>query len=236
MKKFCTILILGLLLAGPSFSQHFFIGVNGSVMNTWITDVRSVNMPDMDYKTTFNPAVALNVGLQITNHLAIEIQPGYQVLGQKLSDAIGDTTYSRTITLNYFQLPIFLKYRTGGALAKFFIEVGPQFNMLMSAKQTYMKKDSPWDDPFTNPNTHKSEARNTSDIKSHFNSMDIMARMDFGVEFVVIKKLMIDAGINLGYGLTDINSADWKIKNSSGKYTASHNIFGGATIGVNYVF
>jgi hypothetical protein len=235
MKKFFTVLILALLLAAPSFSQHFFIGVGGSVMSTWITNIKSDTMPDPDYKYKFGPSFCFNAGFEFTKSLALLIEPGYGVLGQKLGDKKADTNYSRTITLKYFQVPVLFKYSVGGKLTRFFVALGPQFNMLMSASQVYTKADNPFDDQFTNPRTHKKESFDKSDIKDHFNSLDIMARMDFGVEFRIISKLMIDAGVSLEYGLMDINSSDWKVT-KDGKYAASHNIAGGATVGLNYIF
>ena len=148
--------------------------------------------------------------------------------------------YARTINLNYFQIPVLFKYSVGGKLTRFFLAVGPQINMLLSAKQTFTRNGVSWDSTFINHITNKVEIRGKEDIKNHYNSMDVMARLDFGLEFVIVKKLMIDAGVNLGYGLMDINTSDWRVKknpaNLDETYAASHNIVGGFTVGVNYIF
>ena len=248
MKKFCIFLILSLLLAGPMFAQHFYIGVNGAVNSTWITNVKNDSMPDMNYKSTIHPSFGLNIGYQFNEHLALVLMPGYGILGQKLEDSYTSDTiiaksttnpneFARDIKLTYFQIPLLFKYTVGGQVTKFFVAVGPQFNMLMSAKQTFTKNGSTWHEQFLNRTSGKIEYRDTEDIKDHYNSMDIQARLDFGLEFMVAKKLMIDAGLNLGYSLMDINASDWKVtKKASESYTASHNLVGGFTVGVNYVF
>ena len=63
-----------------------------------------------------------------------------------------------------------------------------------------------------------------------------MVRLDLGADIYIIKKLYLNLGISLNYGLLDINSTDWQLKGYKefpehsgivvlGDYTASHNIY-----------
>jgi hypothetical protein len=60
-------------------------------------------------------------------------------------------------------------------------------------------------------------------------NLDLGARIPFG------EKLFMDATLNFGYGLKDINAEDWQIKNGSGIYDPSHNAFAGLKIGLAYL-
>ncbi len=64
--------------------------------------------------------------------------------------------------------------------------------------------------------------------------MDVFARMDLGLDITLVKHLMIEFGIKLGYGLMDINATDYRLNDDTGKYHPSHNVFGGLTLGINY--
>jgi hypothetical protein len=72
------------------------------------------------------------------------------------------------------------------------------------------------------------------EIKERFSSMDVFARMDLGMDVTLVKHIMIEFGIKLGYGLMDLNAADYRIKDHSGTYHPSHNVFGGVTLVFNY--
>jgi hypothetical protein len=126
-----------------------------------------------------------------------------------------------------------LKYSTGGEIAKFYVAIGPQFNMLLSADQNYLVNGSTFMDTVKTL-SGKPFAVGQRGIKDRFVSMDIFARMDFGVDITLTNHLMIEVGIKFGYGLDDLNTADYRLKNNTGIYHASHDVTGGITVGINY--
>ena len=50
--------------------------------------------------------------------------------------------------------------------------------------------------------------------------MDIYARMDLGIDITLVKHLMIEFGVKLGYGLMDLNATDYRLKDNAGNYNA----------------
>ena len=242
MKKLNSALLALLLLAGfPALAQKgFYFGLAGTIQSTWITNQNNYGFSEMDYKSTFGGAGNLNVGYDFTNHLGLKLEIGYSKLGQKYTDSKTDSLknnydFSREIKMNYLTIPILFKYRTGGAIAKFYVALGPQFNMLLSAKQTYTVNGMPI------VAEQKTVSGNTfqigqEDIKERYSSMDIVARVDLGLEITLVKFLMLDVGATFGYGLMDLNATDYRLKDSTGNYHPSHNAFGGLTLGLGWHF
>jgi opacity protein-like surface antigen len=237
MKKFYSALLALLLLASfPALAQKgFYVGAAVTEQSTWITNQNNYGRPEMDYKNTFGFGYNLNIGYDFTNHLGIKMEVGSAQFGQDYTDKVGDSTFERSVKLNHLQIPIMLKYRIGGPILKFYVAVGPQFDFLMSAKQTYMLNGQQFSDT-TETTTGKKFDIGKEDIKERFSSMDVFARADLGLEVMIIKHLMIDFGLKLGYGLMDLNAADYRIKDHSGAYHPSHEVFGGLTLGVNWHF
>jgi hypothetical protein len=240
MKKFFSLVFLALLVGvGPSFAQkQLYFGAQGTGLNSWITNQQNYGRPDMDYVATFGGGGNINIGFDFNNHIGLQLQFGYEKLGQKFKDSnvVNDTTYSytRNIKLNYLKLPLLFKYRTSGEVAKFYFMVGPQFNFLLSANQTYYKNDVKVEDQYQNPITNESVKLGEEDITSYYTSYDIFARLDFGADIIIVKNLFLNFGLSFAYGLTDINSTDWRVPNSSGDYNPSHNIDIGFNVGINY--
>jgi hypothetical protein len=236
MKKLYSALLSLLMLASfPTLAQKgLYFGIAGTAQSTWITNQNNYGILEMDEKTTFGGAANLNVGFDFTNHLGIKIEIGYGKYGQKYTDTRDSSTFDRDIKLNYLTIPIMFKYRIGSPIIKFYIAIGPQFNMLMAAKQTYNKNGLPYMDDVDDTITGSTFKIGQEEIKERFSSMDVFARMDLGLDVTLVKHLMIEFGIKLGYGLMDLNAADYRIKDHSGTYHPSHNVFGGVTLGLNY--
>jgi hypothetical protein len=242
MKKlYCAALAILMLASFPVLAQKgLYFGVAGTFQSVWVTNQNNYGLPEMDYGKKFGASGNLTIGYDFTNHLGVKIELGYGQFGEKYTDTRDSSkyeaggTFDRDVKLNYFELPIMLKYRTGGAIAKFFIAVGPQFNMLMSAKQVYNKNGQPFIQEITDTINNNKFNVGQEEIKERFSSMDIMARIDLGVDITVVKHLFIEVGVKAGYGLLDINSSDYHIKDHSGAYHPSHDVFGGLSVGLNY--
>ena len=92
-----------------------------------------------------------------------------------------------------------------------------------------------WDDEITG-NWTTPTTIGESDITERYNSLDVMLRLDFGVDIVLSKSLFINAGITTAYGLMDINATDWQnpLNITGYAYNPSHNLYGGINVGINY--
>jgi hypothetical protein len=235
MKKFYfAVTALLLLLSFPSLAQKgFYFGIAGSGNSTWITNQNNYGLPEMDYAQTFTFGGNLGVGYDFNNHIGLKLEFGLNQISEKYKDSRGDSTLDRQVKLNYFNIPILFRYRTGGKVAKFYVAAGPQFNFLRSAAQTYNYNGKPYSDTLRTLSNQKFNIGD-EDIKERYNNFDVVARMDLGVNITVVEHLMIDVGLTMGYGLLDINSSDYHLKDFSGAYHPSHTVFGGLTVGLSY--
>jgi hypothetical protein len=240
MKKIFLLMFFALSFTiGHVVAQkQLYFGLQGGGMNTWITNQNNYGLPDkypdMDYKTTFGGAFHVNIGFDFNKNIGLLLQVGYGKLGQRFTDLINDTTFTRNIKLNYLQIPLMFKYRSNGEVARFYVMAGPQFDFLLSAKQTYYKNDASLTDEVYNPKTMKPVKIGESTITDRYTSYDIFARLDMGVDISIMKNMFMNAGLTFCYGLTDINSTDWRDPFNSGKYNPSHNIALGFNVGINY--
>jgi hypothetical protein len=238
MKKILSLVIAIIFLAsGSAISQkRLSFGITGTSMITGFTNQNHYGLTDMDYKVTFGMAGCANIGFDFNKHLGLMLQIGYSGLGQSYKDVVHDTTITRDIRMNYLQIPLMFKFRTGGKVIRFFLMAGPQLNYLLSAKQTYYKNGVVPDDKIINPITNKPVKIAEETITDRYNAIDVMGRLDLGIEISLIKNLYLNTGFSFAYGLMDINASDWQIKNSDGNYDPSNNFFGGFHVGVNYCF
>jgi hypothetical protein len=111
---------------------------------------------------------------------------------------------------------------------------GPQVNLLLSATQEYYKHGSIYDEPVPGEWTKPTKI-GESTITDRYNSLDVMGRLDLGIDIKLIENLFINVGATMAYGFLDINATDWQINDKSGNYNPSHNLYGGINCGINYV-
>lgn len=230
-----------LFITGPLVAQkQLYFGLSGTGLSSVITNQNNYGLDfEMDYKPTFGGSGNVNVGFDFNNHVGIKLEIGFAKLGQKYADThmINDTNYeyTRNIKLNYLQIPLLFKYQSNGEVAKFYMMVGPQFNLLLSASQVYLKQDLTYDDYMTVDNLPVKIGEEK--ITDRFNSLDIMARFDLGVDIHVASNLFVNVGLTMAYGLMDINNSNTQnpLNNPDYDYHASHNIYGGVNFGINYV-
>jgi len=236
-KTLFFVIFVSLFASGALMSQkQLYFGVAGTGLSSSITNQNNYGLPfEMDYKVAFGGSVNVNIGFDFSKHAGLKLEIGYTKLGQKYQDTYKDTVYTRDINLYYLQIPLMFKYRTGGAVAKFYIMAGPQFNFLLSAKQKYYKHNEIFDENFTPANFTKPILIGQETITDRYNSLDIMGRLDLGIDIIIVKSLLLNVGLTMAYGFTDINGADWKIKDHTGNYNASHNVYGGINLGINYL-
>jgi hypothetical protein len=237
MKKTLSAMIIALLFcAGPLMSQkQLYFGLSGTGLSSIITNQNNYGLGfEMDYAATFGAAGNVNIGFDFSNHIGLKLEVGFANLGQKYEDTRmeNDTNvrYTRNVQLNYLQIPLLFKFRTGGEVVKFYVMAGPQLNYLLSATQKYLRNDMV-DDRIV-PGSLEEIGKET--ITDRYNSIDIIGRIDLGVDIQLAANLFLNAGMSMGYGLTDINASDWQYKDSDGNYNPSHNIYGGLNVGINY--
>jgi hypothetical protein len=159
---------------------------------------------------------------------------GYTLLGQKYKDTQYGLPANRTIDLNYFLLPVMLKFRAGGEKTKFYAMAGPELGLLLSASQVYQRNgvDAP---VFNNPQAGPIDVSQKS-ITNRYTKAAGDIRLDLGVELTPSKHFMIDIGLSSAYSITDLNAPSWRLLNDTGHYNISHDFYVGLNLGLNYMF
>lgn len=123
MKK----LFLGAAIAVSSltFAQQFGIkgGMNVSSLST------EEGLSDQGSKIGFNAGVFMNAPL--AQDFSIQPELIYTQYGDKYNQTIAGNTISRSRNLDYIALPVMFQYN---ATPSFYLEAGPEFGLLVSAK------------------------------------------------------------------------------------------------------
>jgi opacity protein-like surface antigen len=229
-KSLTTVFIVLLVFTGSLMAQkQLYFGLAGAGISSFITHQNNYGLSfKLDYKLTFGGVGNVNIGYDFTDQFGLKLEIGFAKLGQNYYTKYNDSTvYSRDIKLNYMQFPLLFKYRVGSEDVKFYAMAGPQLNYLLSASQKYLKNEMNYDDLVP----EKPVVIGESTITDRYNSLDIMVRIDFGVDIQVATNLFLNAGITTAYGLLDINATEWQL---AADYQASHNLYGGINFGINY--
>lgn len=237
-RKSVMVLFATVLISMASFAQkQFYAGASAGIIVPSIINQNNYGLQELDYVVTTKMDWQVFAGYDFSKHLGLKVEFGSATLGQDYDnheDASNDTV-KRKIDLSYMQIPLLLKFRTGGETIRFFAAAGPQFDFLNSAKQEYTSKGAAFHKQLNN-NANQPFDAGQEDIKDRYNSMDIMIRLDFGAEFTVLKNLVVSGGITSAYGFTDINATDYQMKDNKGTYNASQNVYGGFNVGLCYTF
>ena len=237
MKRTLIISIL-LFFAGIidiSAQKGFSIGIGGNYNAIFILNQNTYGLSELDYKPSTAGALNLGLGYNFSNWLGLKMEAGYMRMGQQYYDNKNNPVVTRKIQLNYVNVPLMLRMSVGGKVLRFYGAVGPQFAFLTSAKQDYLKNGVPLP-KFYNAEINDSIDVSKNDIKDRYQSMDIMARIDLGIDIIFFKHLAFNFGLSTAYGLTDINASAWRFKDNKGEYKPSHNLYGGLNFGLRYCF
>ncbi len=239
MKKgyFLTISLL-IFVVISSFAQitstgAWYIGVGGNYNSTWILNQNTYGEPKLNDELTLNLAGNLNIGFDYNEHWGFKMELAYSQLGEKYKGTQYGEPANRTIQLNYFLLPVLLKYRVGSEKVKFYIMAGPQLGLLLSAKQVYQRNGV--NAPVYNSDKGTIDV-SQSDIMARNNREAGSARVDIGIELTPSRHFMMDIGLSSSYFITDLNRTSWRFSDVQNTYKISHNFYAGLNLGFNYRF
>jgi hypothetical protein len=232
MKRSITLLLFAILMTAGAYAQKgFYIGLGGGVTSVWMTNQQIYGLTQLDYVPTYGWRVGLMAGYEFNSHLGIKTDLGYATGGQKYDGDQHDTVTTRDVKTTYFQIPILFKYRVGSDNAKFYFLIGPQLGILTSATQKYER-----DWGVAGPPSVNGEPVNQEDISNRISKLDWELRFDLGTDIKLAKPLILNIALSFAYGFSDTNESGWRMEDSDGNYNASHNIFGGLMVGLNYKF
>jgi len=252
MKKLYTLLFAMILISSASFAQKGLnIGINGSYnavtivnQNTWGASNSNIDgvqekVQEYDYDLTFGTGFGLDVGYNFTDDLGIYSGFRTMTMGNDYHDSYKwkgtESKFDRSVKLNYNIIPITFKFTGSQSTVNFIGGIGVLIAMLNEAEQTWTIDGSQYTESYFNDATDETYDVAATDVTNRFNSTDIILNLELGARIFLIDNLYIDATMNFGYGVKDINHEDWQMKNADGEYKASHNAFAGAKIGIAYV-
>lgn len=241
MKNNFKLLLLVLLFTSSNlFAQkgkELMIGAGGAFTGVLIMNQNFYGEPEVNYAPKFGYAGSFNLGYNFDGHAAIMTEVQYSLQGQKYNDkqTLNGTKYEvdRDISLAYMNFPLFFKYAFGEEDTRFRFLIGPQLGLLLSAEQEYLRNGSKLGTEATDldGNTFVTDA---SDITDRFEKIDYSIALDVGADFHLSKQWLLSAGFRMNYGFKDINAPAYRIKDIDNEYSASHNVWGGIYISINY--
>jgi len=243
MKKFYTLLFAMALLIPTSYAQKgLSLGLNGEGLSPSIINQNTWgNGREYDYELTFSSSLGLDVGYNFNDKIGAYSGFSLITLGQKYTDtyqAAGsdkDSDWTRQIKFKYRMIPLMFKFSSSERIVNFIGGMGVSFAFMSSAEQTWTQDGNAFNEQLTNPITNKEFDLGASDVTNRYNKSDIFVNLELGARIMFSDNIYMDAVLDMGYGLKDINAADWQIPNSDGEYNASHNAYGGIKIGIAYL-
>lgn len=215
----------------PNFKKQllsFYVGANYFFNYTSIFNQNTYNEfygKELKYTPTFGQMYGVCMGYYFSSHFGVEVQwIPYSKQGQHYRDeiTINEIKYSisREVNLQYWHIPILFKFRkilfgkvAGGKISR---------NILVGYQNGFLKS------------VNLIVNGNKSEITDRFKKYDgnILLGWEYSVYFK--NKIIVNLGLRSSTSITDINSAQWKVKDS---YGMSHNfllgIFGGVSYALN---
>ena len=238
MKKIYTLLlVLTIAVTSTAYAQKGLnIGVSGSFISPSIVNQNTWgNGHEYDYEITFSSNYGFDIGYNFTSNLGIHSGFSFYNLGQDYSDSYDNKNWKRSLKFSYNVIPIMFRYTSSTENIKFIGSVGVLYAMLNKAEQTWTGDGVAYHEEGTTLVSKKTFDLGADDVTNRFSKTDIILNIELGIRIETIDNLYIDAVLNAGYGLTDINDEDYHFEDKDGNYNPSHNFLGGFKVGVAYV-
>jgi hypothetical protein len=195
MKKlFFTIALLASL--GLAHAQELKVGLGGGIYSTWLVNTHVSDQGDeLDFAATFGGQLGLDLMYYFKDNLGLSFGLLYTGHNQKYTGEFdSNTSYEAKTKLRYLDIPVLL--RMGGGSKGAYFEFGPQFGILMTAK----------DEVAGSPANSHPFYKDYSDQnrKDNFKTSNIAGILGFGVDIDASENVVITTGLRLGYGFTDV--------------------------------
>jgi hypothetical protein len=244
MKQILFI-VLSFLLVNTTQAQVTSISsinVGGAAFTglSLIAEQNNYGASELTYLPTLSYSGGVLVNVNWYENFGIQLEGSYAFQGQKYYDIQDNKETNKNVTLNYIQIPVLFKYTftdysISNVAPDLFFLIGPQFSFLQNAKLEYIRDGGPMD--FTeyhndvyNPLRDRLPAY-TTDIDL-FNNFDLSLTSAFGAQFELSDYLTLTAESRLSWGISDVNSREWRFPDLRNNYTASRNYVWGLKIGL----
>lgn len=175
ISTFSIALILLLSTNTSKAQQGFQIGVNVMPQLSFLLNSSDADNSLLETSPGLTGSLGLGFGYNFSDNLGVGIDAIYSAEGQYY-EAIGIKTFQR---LDYFKIPLMISFNTNpNKKAMFLAKVGPQFNLLSSAKILDDEGDEL-----------------VADNKDQFSDFTIGGALFVGGSFSLTENLLLDAGL-----------------------------------------
>lgn len=235
MKKLFGIALTALVCIFAFGQQKgFVVGTNASLSLTGIMNQNPYGLEKMPTETTFGNTVGLHLGYRFNDKFTLSVDPQFASTGQNHFQDLGEDNFnSRSIRLNYVQVPVLANYTYGQTKIKFHIEAGPQIGFLTASQFD----QSLYTEPVPTGGKTDGDSVISDDSGERFNSTELGGVLGFGAIMNLSEKLQFKSGIRLTQSFTDLNSNEFQYEDQFEEpYAGSRNISSGLNFGVVYLF
>jgi hypothetical protein len=221
-------------------AQNVRLGLSGGINSTWLMNKNVFDQNDgLDIAASFGGRIGIDAIYSFSEKVGVSV--GVNFLSSHNQKYTGDATGidgDLTVKLKYLDIPILFRLTSTSGT---YFEIGPQFGILNSAKETYEGNSTGFD-------------YDNISVKNGFETTNIAAILGFGVDIDVTDNIFITTGLRLGYGISDVtkefssplnlvlgtNSAatEFAHMDDDGQfnYEKTSRVFGGLHLGVSYKF
>jgi hypothetical protein len=166
--------------------KGYSFNFNAMVQNSWLFNSDDSDMDDFSYKAYIHPAFSLGAGYNFTEKLGIGLDVMYSFQGRK-QEYNGDES---RLKLDYLKIPLYFHFNTNPAQKWMFsLNVGPQFNILTTAK-------------------HLDANDNETDIKDAYEDLTFGGFIGAGAEYQINEKFNVFCMARFDYDLTNPENED----------------------------
>lgn len=253
MKRFATLFAFFSIVFFIQAQEGFHIGAKASFSTPFIINQNNFGTLDgfnnqfakkseLGYKIAVGGNFGMAAGYNFSDHYGFQFELLLDKMGQKyagdIKQDVGSTNFDvlvkRKVNLLYLNLPLLFKYeaktRKMGRKKKikYYLTVGPQVGFLLSVYET-VEIDNP-DIPNNLANIQEREK---------FQSIDFGLAINNGVNIYFNRWVYLNAGLDLYFGLVDINGNSIKdlgyFSDNDVEYKPSHNFRPALNVGVHYL-
>lgn len=266
MKKLIIVLPLSLILAISSTAQIHF-GMTSAYNATFVLDKGLSKDPRYNSTYTYQLSpIGFNIGVNFGRKLGLQLESILSNQGQiyKMINAAKQIAGERKISLQYINIPMMLKFMSGGnGKARTNFNFGPQLSLLSKAVESIQANagnftipdgltlaDIQKEFPTAIPNPADATTYSlpsplpTTDLltkkANDFKSAEFQLAAAFGLDIDLSKHLYLSTQVRANYSLTDMRNGDvldaLKAGNLQSVFGGRANLLVGVQMGLHYYF